>query len=84
MGNQAQNLQMVFLYTISNMKKASFAAWNAVGQLLPVSPLEAVSGASSKVDKLQATLHSVMGSLLGTISHYVPVSDIFYPSVAIS
>ncbi|XP_066491392.1 perilipin-1 [Tiliqua scincoides] len=76
MDNQAQNLQSVFLSAISSMKKAPFAAWNVVGQLLHVSPLKAVSEASAKVGKLPETLHSVTGSLLGTISRYVPLPRI--------
>ncbi|KAJ6662773.1 hypothetical protein lerEdw1_010977 [Lerista edwardsae] len=76
MGSQARNLQTIFLSTISSVTNAPFAAWKAAGELLPISPLKAGSGVSTKVGMVKETLHSITSSLMGTISQYVPLPRI--------
>ncbi|XP_053128715.1 perilipin-1 [Hemicordylus capensis] len=72
-GSLTETLQAASFSTIARLKNAPFAAWNTAGQLLQVSPHKTISEASAKEATLPGTLQSATSSLLGMISHYVPL-----------
>uniref|UniRef100_A0A8C0G037 Perilipin 1 n=1 Tax=Chelonoidis abingdonii TaxID=106734 RepID=A0A8C0G037_CHEAB len=73
LGSLAQSLQTAYLSTISNMKRVPSAAWGTAGELLQLTPRKATSIAREKVGTLGDALRSVTGSIVETLSHYVPL-----------
>ncbi|XP_034639673.1 perilipin-1 isoform X3 [Trachemys scripta elegans] len=73
LGSMAQSLQTAYLSTISNVKRVPSAAWRTAGELLQLTPHKAASIAREKVGTLGDALRSVTGSMVETLSHYVPL-----------
>uniref|UniRef100_A0A674K668 Perilipin 1 n=1 Tax=Terrapene triunguis TaxID=2587831 RepID=A0A674K668_9SAUR len=73
LGSMAQSLQTAYLSTISNVKRVPSAVWGTAGELLQLTPRKAASIAREKVGTLGDALRSVTGSMVETLSHYVPL-----------
>uniref|UniRef100_A0A452J306 Perilipin 1 n=1 Tax=Gopherus agassizii TaxID=38772 RepID=A0A452J306_9SAUR len=73
LGSMAQSLQTAYLSTISNVKRVPSAAWGTAGELLQLTPHKAAFIAREKLGTLGDALRSVTGSMVETLSHYVPL-----------
>ncbi|XP_075753210.1 perilipin-1 [Pelodiscus sinensis] len=71
-GSLSQNLQTAYLSAISNVKSVPSAVWGTAGELLQLTPRKAASIAREKVDALGGALRSITGSMVETLSLYVP------------